>query len=94
MSAAEINIRAGSRKGCGKKRTACNELKVDSNTRFGGEIVVDKVSKSGWASNISDVLSITAEQLGMKIGMLVGMLFPVFAIVVYRKILKTKPKNN
>ena len=45
-------------------------------------IVVDKVSKSGWASNISDVLSITAEQLGMKIGMLTAAIFPLLGVVL------------
>ena len=57
-------------------------------------IITDSVIDNPILSNFAQILNISPEQLGMKIGMLVGMLFPVFAIVVYRKILKTKPKNN
>ncbi len=57
-------------------------------------IITDSVIDNPILSNFAQILNIVPEQLGMKIGMLVGMLFPVFAIVVYRKILKTKPKNN
>ena len=35
-------------------------------------------------------LSLTPEQLGMKLGMLVGMLFPILAIPVYARIIKNK----
>jgi len=46
-------------------------------------IVTDTVLKSQNAINIATGLGINAEQLGMKAGMLVGMLFPLMAIFVF-----------
>lgn len=39
---------------------------------------------------LAEKLSQTPDALGMKLGILVGMLFPLFAIPVYHRILKTK----
>ncbi len=45
-------------------------------------IVVDKVSVSDLASELSTTLSLTTEQIGMKAGMLVAAIFPVIGIIV------------
>ena len=44
-------------------------------------------------ANLAQGWGLTVEQLGMKMGMLVGMLFPLMAIFVYIAILKTKNKQ-
>ena len=44
--------------------------------------IVDKVSVSDFAFNISSTLNITPEQIGLKIGMLVTSLFSVIGIVI------------
>ncbi len=56
--------------------------------------VVDKVSVSGWAASFAPTLSITTEQLGMKVGMLTAAIFPILGIGVIAVILKTSKKNN
>ena len=43
-------------------------------------IVVDNVSLSTWANELSLSLGITAEQIGMKSGMLAGSIFPILGI--------------
>ena len=45
-------------------------------------IVVDAVAASPWAADLGSKLSLTAEQIGMKAGMLTGALFPVLGIAV------------
>ena len=52
-------------------------------------IVTDVVMENPAIINIASTLSITTEQLGMKAGMLVAMLFPLASIVVYSRL-----KNN
>ncbi len=54
-------------------------------------IVVDKVTVSTFASDIASSLSLTTEQIGMKAGMLVAAIFPVFGIIV---LLVIKKKLN
>ena len=58
-------------------------------------VIVDSVSASKWAVSFAPTLSITAEQLGMKVGMLIAALFPlvgifalVFTINKFRKMKK------
>lgn len=51
-------------------------------------LVTDGVLKLESANELAKFLSIAPEQLGMKIGMLVGMIFPIFAIFVYSKLKK------
>ena len=51
-------------------------------------LVTDGVLKIKYANVIASSLNIAPEQLGMKIGMLVGMIFPIFAIFVYSKLKK------
>lgn len=46
-------------------------------------MVTDGVMTSSFAPSVAESFSITTEQLGMKAGMLVGMLFPLVAILVY-----------
>jgi len=53
-------------------------------------LVTDIAIGIGGSSNLAANLGIGVEQLGMRIGMLVGMLFPLLAIFVYIKLLKTK----
>jgi MFS family permease len=45
-------------------------------------IVVDKVTFSEWAMNLSNSILLTPEQIGMKTGMLVASLFPLAGIVL------------
>lgn len=45
-------------------------------------IVVDNVSVSEWAINLSGSISLTPEQIGMKTGMLVAALFPILGIAL------------
>ncbi len=45
-------------------------------------IIVDTVAASSWAEKLSTQISLTAEQIGMKAGMLTAMLFPLLGIGV------------
>lgn len=45
-------------------------------------IVVDTVAASSWGVSLSEKLSLSAEQLGMKVGMLAGTVFPLAGIAV------------
>lgn len=56
---------------------------------FGGSVapqmlgaVVDAVSASDWATDLGESLSLSAEQVGMKVGMLTAALFPLLGIVL------------
>lgn len=55
-------------------------------------IVTDAVSQNAAAAEFAVGLGITAEQLGMKTGMLLGALFPLVAVFVYLVLMKTKKK--
>lgn len=56
-------------------------------------IVTDAVSQNAAAAEFAVELGITAEQLGMKTGMLLGALFPLVAVFVYLVLMKTKKKR-
>lgn len=56
-------------------------------------VITDTVMKIPAAESIAQTLSVTVEQLGMKAGMLIGMLFPLCAIPVYYHILRNKKEN-
>ena len=56
-------------------------------------IVTDAVSATSFAQSLATSLSLTAEQVGMKAGMLVGALFPIIGIFVYLIILKRNKKE-
>lgn len=45
-------------------------------------IVVDTVSASEWAAGLAPILSLSTEQIGMKVGMLTAALFPLLGIVL------------
>ena len=51
-------------------------------------IVTDAVMAAPGAQSLAATLAITPEQLGMRAGMLCGMLFPLVGIFVYRKVWK------
>ncbi len=53
-------------------------------------IIADAVSASG---TLGESLGISPDALGMKIGMLTGALFPLFASLVFLKLLKTRKSN-
>ena len=57
-------------------------------------VITDTVIANPHAAEIAARLSLTVEQLGMKLGMLCGMLFPLCAIFVYLHIWKTEKKKN
>ena len=57
-------------------------------------VVTDGVASSSRMLTLAARLGIGAEQLGMRVGMLVGMLFPLFAIGVYFVIRRGKKKEN
>ena len=54
------------------------------------DAVVAMSNSAGWAQS----LGLTVEQLGMKLGLAVGTLFPLFSIFVFLRILRTKNKNE
>lgn len=55
--------------------------------------VADKVSASAWAADFAPTISVTAEQLGMKVGMLTAAIFPLLGVVVLL-IIKKKLKKS
>lgn len=58
-------------------------------------IIVDKVTVSEWAINLSGSISLTPEQIGMKTGMLAAALFPMMGVALLlfmRKYFKKKMK--
>lgn len=57
-------------------------------------IVADAVAASPFAAELGNTLSLTAEQIGMKAGMLVGALFPLGAIFVYLKLYRSSKKKR
>ena len=57
-------------------------------------IITDKVIASPDATALALRLGLTAEQLGMKCGMLVGMIFPLLAIPIFIVLCRTKKKEN
>ena len=57
-------------------------------------IVADTVAASAFGADLAATLSLTAEQVGMKAGMLIGALFPLCAILVYVKLYRDSRKKN
>lgn len=56
-------------------------------------IVTDKVMENETMVNLAAKMGIEAEQLGMRCGMLIGMLFPLMAIPVFINFIKEKNKE-
>ena len=44
-------------------------------------IVVDNVAASSWAVSLAETFSMTAEQIGMKVGMLTAAIFPILGVI-------------
>ena len=57
-------------------------------------LITDGIAASETAASMASKWGLTLEQLGMKCGMLVGMLFPLVAIFLYLHLLRTKKKTN
>ena len=57
-------------------------------------IVTDAVIASPSMTALAETMALAPEQLGMKMGMLVGMLFPLAAISVFWNIRKSYPKEK
>ena len=57
-------------------------------------VITDGIAASSGGANLAKNLGITVEQLGMKCGMLIGMLFPLIAIFLYLHLLRTRTKKN
>ena len=53
-------------------------------------VVTDTAMTNPWIMEMAQGMGIMSEQLGMKLGMLVGMIFPLVSIPVYTYLLKTK----
>jgi hypothetical protein len=45
-------------------------------------VIVDTVAQSRWAADICRTLSLTPDQLGMKVGMLIAAIFPVLGVLL------------
>ena len=56
--------------------------------------ITDATTASSGAIALSNTLGITVEQLGMRIGLLAGSLFPLIAIIVFTVIYKNKKKAD
>ena len=57
-------------------------------------VVVDKVSATTFAENLGTKLNISAEQVGLKAGMLFTALFPIIGIIVVLTIMRYFKKNT
>ena len=57
-------------------------------------IIVDTVSVSNFAHNLSNTLSLSAEQIGMKTGMIISSLFPILGIILLIYMIKYFKKIN
>lgn len=56
-------------------------------------IVVDTVTATGWANRMGERLSLSAEQIGIKVGMLATAMIPVLGVIVLLYIRKFFSKN-
>lgn len=52
-------------------------------------IIVDKVSASSFAINLSQATSMATDEIGLKVGMLIASIFPILGIVLLIYIMKT-----
>ena len=57
-------------------------------------VVVDKVSASNFAVSVGNSLNITAEQVGLRVGMLMTAIFPIIGIAVVLVIMRYFKKNT
>ena len=45
-------------------------------------IIVDKISITQWAENLGNLVSLTAEEVGFKVGMLMAGVFPALGLIL------------
>lgn len=57
-------------------------------------IATDAISASALGEQLASLFSLSAEQVGMKAGLLIGSLFPLVGILVYRRLRKTAPASS
>lgn len=53
-------------------------------------VITDAVAQNPAALSLANTLRLSPDQLGMKIGMLVGMLFPLVAVFIYLRLIKNR----
>jgi hypothetical protein len=56
-------------------------------------IITDAVSRSGFAISLGERLGLSAEQIGMKCGILTGFIFSLIAVFVYLGILRISKRD-
>lgn len=56
--------------------------------------IIDKVSASEYAAELSQVLNVSTDQIGLKAGMLVTSLFPFMGIVIVLVLIRFFKKSN
>lgn len=57
-------------------------------------VITDSIIASPFATELASALSISVEALGMKAGLLVGMLFPLIGIIIFGIILRSYKKEK
>lgn len=57
-------------------------------------VVTDAVAESALGAKLSSLLSLSPDQVGMKLGLLIAMLFPLCGIAVYRRLQRSKSKST
>ena len=57
-------------------------------------VITDAALENATLLSLAERLALHPEQLGMKLGMIVGMLFPLIAVAVYATYLKSYKKKN
>ena len=57
-------------------------------------VITDATTANPWFNSLAQNIGLGAEQLGMKLGLMVGAIFPLFAIAVFAYIKRTAKRNN
>ena len=57
-------------------------------------VITDAATANPWFNSLAQSIGLGAEQLGMKLGLMVGAIFPLFAIAVFAYIKRTAKRNN
>ena len=57
-------------------------------------VIADATTTSSWGLSLSQSLGLTAEQLGMRLGILTGTFFPLIAIIIFSVIYKSNKKKG
>ena len=57
-------------------------------------IIVDKISVTEWAETLGGTLSLSAEQVGFKAGMLMAAIFPILGVLLLAYIKKHFKKTQ